>query len=487
MGHGAHRAARALHALLSDLIHDRAAAALDRHQRELAVAARVLEGRLSRRARRAGDRVFFPFSFGPFLGFWAGFEAGLQMGLHCIPGGGMSSQIRLAMIEAVGATVVCCTPTYALRLAEIAEHERPRRPLAESTVRMLIVAGEPGGSIPADARAHRAELGRARDRPSRADRSRARQLRVLGGAGVSARQRGRVHLRGARPGDRARGRRRRARRARRHQSRPYGQPGHPLPHRRHRRPAARRRARADARGRASKAASSSRADDMVNIRGVNVYPVGIETVVRRFAEVVEFRSIVSRRGAMRSLRLEIEVAPAVGGRSAIAARVAYHLREALGLTRACAGRRRWDAAAVRDEGQPIRRRSIRSHGQQMRIPSTATSPIAGSNPDVVVIGGGPAGSTVSTLLAQQGVSVELFERERFPRFHIGESLIPETYWVLKRLDMLPKMQAEPLRQEVQRAVRELGRARSPRRSTSGTTSRTSARRRGRWCAASSTR
>src|ERR671924_439668 len=65
----------------------------------------------------------------------------------------------------------------------------------------------------------------------------------------------------------------------------------------------------------------------------------------------------------------------------------------------------------------------------------------GTNPDVIVIGGGPAGSTVSTLLAQHGCSVELFERERFPRFHIGESLIPETYWVLKRLNMLPKMQA----------------------------------------------
>src|SRR5882724_1358144 len=61
-------------------------------------------------------------------------------------------------------------------------------------------------------------------------------------------------------------------------------------------------------------------------------------------------------------------------------------------------------------------------------------------PDVVVIGGGPAGSTVSTLISQQGYRVELFERERFPRFHIGESLIPETYWVLKRLNMLPKMQ-----------------------------------------------
>lgn len=63
--------------------------------------------------------------------------------------------------------------------------------------------------------------------------------------------------------------------------------------------------------------------------------------------------------------------------------------------------------------------------------------------EVVVIGGGPSGATVSTLLAQKGRHVQLFEREHFPRYHIGESLIPETYWVLERLGMLDKLRRSP--------------------------------------------
>lgn len=93
------------------------------------------------------DRLFFPFSFGPFIGFWAAFEGASRLGNFVIAGGGMSTEIRLhAMIENE-ATVVCCTPTYALRMAEVAAQEGID--LRESSVRMLIVAGEPGGAIPA--------------------------------------------------------------------------------------------------------------------------------------------------------------------------------------------------------------------------------------------------------------------------------------------------------------------------------------------------
>jgi flavin-dependent dehydrogenase len=74
------------------------------------------------------------------------------------------------------------------------------------------------------------------------------------------------------------------------------------------------------------------------------------------------------------------------------------------------------------------------------LPLGRLHPIA-SECDVIVIGGGPSGATCSTLMAQQGLKVQLFERDHFPRFHIGESLIPNSYGVLERLGMLPKLNA----------------------------------------------
>ncbi len=93
------------------------------------------------------DRFMFPFSFGPFLGFWGAFDAASRHNYLVLPGGDLSSAARLKMIVDNKATVVCCTPTYALRLAEVAEQENIS--LTNSSVRLLIVAGEPGGSLPA--------------------------------------------------------------------------------------------------------------------------------------------------------------------------------------------------------------------------------------------------------------------------------------------------------------------------------------------------
>src|SRR4030095_5089789 len=97
-----------------------------------------------------GDRIYFAFSFGPFLGFWTAFEAATKLGFLCLPGGAHGSCARLLTMIDHGATVLCCTPTYALRLAEVAATEGID--LGKAAVQKIIVAGEPGGSV-ADVRA----------------------------------------------------------------------------------------------------------------------------------------------------------------------------------------------------------------------------------------------------------------------------------------------------------------------------------------------
>ncbi len=95
-----------------------------------------------------GDRVMLAFSFGPFVGFWSAQEGLHQHGTLMLPGGGMSSSQRLAMMRDLGATVLVCTPSYALHLAEVAQQEGIDL-ARDLRVRTTIHAGEPGAGIPA--------------------------------------------------------------------------------------------------------------------------------------------------------------------------------------------------------------------------------------------------------------------------------------------------------------------------------------------------
>ena len=88
------------------------------------------------------DRIFFAFSFGPFLGFWTAFEAANRFGATTYPAGGQSTAARLRNLARFEATVLCCTPTYALHLAETAQSLHLPPPPA---LRRIVVAGEPGG------------------------------------------------------------------------------------------------------------------------------------------------------------------------------------------------------------------------------------------------------------------------------------------------------------------------------------------------------
>ncbi|MEM7454654.1 MAG: AMP-binding protein [Planctomycetota bacterium] len=92
------------------------------------------------------DRVLMAFSFGPFIGFWSAFDAAVRRGALVVPGGGMQTLARLELMRTIGATVVFCTPSYALHMAEVARDNQIE--VADLSVRAIVVAGEPGGSIP---------------------------------------------------------------------------------------------------------------------------------------------------------------------------------------------------------------------------------------------------------------------------------------------------------------------------------------------------
>ncbi len=277
----------------------------------------------------SGDRIFFPFSFGPFLGFWLAFEAAPQIGALAVPGGGMSSELRLATIEKIGATVVCCTPTYALWLAEVSAASGARL-LAESAVRVLIVAGEPGGSIAATReRIERTWGARVIDHHGLSevgpisfecwespgglhvneDEYICEVLDPATGNALSDGETGELVVTN------------------------LGRAASPLIRYRTGDIVVRRSGPCEC-GRAWARLDGgilARADDMINIRGVNVYPAAIESAVRQFPEIVEFRSTASRKGAMWELSIEIEPAPEVTDLPSVVSKLSRRIEEAIGL------------------------------------------------------------------------------------------------------------------------------------------------------------
>ena len=278
-----------------------------------------------------GKYVRHAFSFGPFIGFWAAYEGARTVGALAIPGGGMPTEQRVQAILETGSTVLCCTPTYALRLAEVAEQMGVD--LVRSPLRATVHAGEPGASVPSVRTRIEAAFGaRCFDHTG---------MTELGATGFTCQSQTGVHLiesefifevidpaTGAAvlPGSQGE-----------LVATNLGRAGMPL---------IRYRtgdlvqldSRACACGRTFARLDGGilgRADDMRVVRGVNVFPSAIEGVLREFPEVAEFRIEVSSRQAMAEVRVLLELVPGLADTSDIAQRVAERLHDRLLLRVPC--------------------------------------------------------------------------------------------------------------------------------------------------------
>ncbi len=242
-----------------------------------------------------GDRVYFAFSFGPFLGFWTAFEAASRYGCLCIPGGGLSSAARLRAIAMHEPRVLCCTPTYALHLAEVAARDKIE---ITGSVEKIFVAGEPGGSVP-NVRARISEAWRGAEvldhygmteigpvafqrsgEPDvlwiNEDRYVAEILDPKTLAPVAADQPGELILTS------------------------LGRSAWPLLRYRTG-DIVQRRADGGLEG-----GILGRVDDMVVVRGVNIYPSAVDAVVRSVPEITEYRVNIGRQGELAEIALEAE-------------------------------------------------------------------------------------------------------------------------------------------------------------------------------------
>ncbi len=254
----------------------------------------------------AKDRLFVPFSFGPFIGFWAAVEGSREISALMIPGGGRDSLQRLQLMKELGATAMCCTPTYALRLAEVAREEN--FDLEEIPLKVAVHAGEPGANVPATKsrientwgikcydHAGASEIGahsfECEEQPGGIHVNESEFIvEVIDPktmAPCAEGEEGELVLTN------------------------LGRPGFPVLRYRtgdlvrlDRSPCPCGRTFARFEG-----GVLGRADDMVVIRGVNIYPSAVENLVRRCESVEEFRIQVSKVREMANLEIEIELRP----------------------------------------------------------------------------------------------------------------------------------------------------------------------------------
>ncbi len=294
----------------------------------------------------SSDVVMMAFSFGPFIGFWTANDALVRRGAMVIPGGGMSSEARLTMIADHRCGVLCCTPTYALHLASVAS--QIGIDLASGPVTRVIVAGEPGGSIPVIRERIEASWG-------------ARVIDHAGASEVGAWGVGSVDGRGVHviesefiaeilhfdEGDDFR--------------------GHPVADGevgelvltnlgRFGGPAIRYRTGDLVRGVRDHDRENrflwldggvlGRADDMLVVRGVNIFPSSVEAIVREVEPTAEFRVTIFRRDEMDQIEVELESGEDPSGRLAglLRDRLAMRVRV---RTVAAGTLPRWEAKARR--------------------------------------------------------------------------------------------------------------------------------------------
>jgi phenylacetate-CoA ligase len=252
----------------------------------------------------AEDRLFTAFSFGPFIGFWAAVEGARKIGALMVPGGGRDSLQRLFLMREAQVTAMCSTPTYALRLAEVAREES--FDLRSIPLRSLVHAGEPGANVPATKqRIQAAWNARCYDHAGASEvGAHSFECEVQPGGSHVIETEFIVEVldpaTGAPAPDGARGEL---------VITNLGRWGFPVIRYRtgdvvqlNTAPCACGRTFSRFEG-----GILGRADDMVTVRGVNVFPSGVENIVRRFGEVDEFRVTVYRVREMDEMDIEVEL------------------------------------------------------------------------------------------------------------------------------------------------------------------------------------